>query len=129
MKVNEGKVGIYLKYGALMEVTTTPGVHTMAPFVTEVRKVDFCSTQQTISRAEKNTSFLPSGRLFFGQVFLPRKQEGRKEPFLPLLLSHGLKVREISVRPTTDTLREIGTVTKDSIPISFKGVQVRRGRV
>ena len=40
VKVNEGKVGIYLKYGALMEVTTTPGVHTMAPFVTEVRKVD-----------------------------------------------------------------------------------------
>ena len=36
--MNEGKVGIYLKYGALMEVTTTPGVHTMAPFVTEVRK-------------------------------------------------------------------------------------------
>ena len=42
------------------------------------------------------------------------------------MVSHGLKVREISVRPTTDTLREIGTVTKDSIPISFKGVQVRR---
>ena len=34
------------------------------------------------------------------------------------------KVREISIRPTTDTLREIGTVTKDSIPIAFKGVQV-----
>ena len=38
----------------------------------------------------------------------------------------GFKVREISIRPTTDTLREIGTVTKDSIPIAFKGVQVRK---
>ena len=36
-KVNEGKVGIYLKYGALMDDTTGPGMHTMAPFVTEVR--------------------------------------------------------------------------------------------
>ena len=38
------------------------------------------------------------------------------------------KVREISIRPTTDTLREIGTVTKDSIPIAFKGVQVQKER-
>ena len=38
IKVNEGKVGIYLKYGALMDDTTGPGMHTMAPFVTEVRK-------------------------------------------------------------------------------------------
>ena len=36
--MNEGKVGIYLKYGALMDDTTGPGMHTMAPFVTEVRK-------------------------------------------------------------------------------------------
>ena len=38
IKVNEGKVGIYLKYGALMDDTTGPGMHTMAPFVTEVRE-------------------------------------------------------------------------------------------
>ena len=36
--MNEGKVGIYLKYGALMDDTTGPGMHTMAPFVTEVRE-------------------------------------------------------------------------------------------
>ena len=35
--MNEGQVGIYLKYGALMDDTTGPGMHTMAPFVTEVR--------------------------------------------------------------------------------------------
>ena len=36
--MNEGQVGIYLKYGALMDDTTGPGMHTMAPFVTEVRE-------------------------------------------------------------------------------------------
>ena len=31
--------------------------------------------------AGKKASFLPSCRLFWGQVFLPRKQEARKEAF------------------------------------------------
>ena len=68
-KVNEGRVGIYLKYGALQDRITDPGMHTKAPFVTEVR--------------------------------------------------------EISIRPETDTLRTIYTITKDGIPNSFNGVQVR----
>ena len=68
-KINEGNVGIYLKHGALMEETTMPGVHWMAPFVTVVK--------------------------------------------------------EISVRPQTDTLRKIGAITKDGIQNSFDDVQVR----
>ena len=46
--MNEGKVGIYLKYGALMDDTTGPGMHTMAPFVTEVRKLaeDYYNTKR-----------------------------------------------------------------------------------
>jgi hypothetical protein len=68
-KINEGKVGIYLKYGALLDTSTDPGVHWMAPFVTEVR--------------------------------------------------------EISIRPETDTLRTITTITKDGITSTFNGVQVK----
>lgn len=35
-RIQEGHVGIYYKYGALMDQVTQPGVHWMQPFVTEV---------------------------------------------------------------------------------------------
>ena len=35
-RIHEGHVGVYFKYGALMEELTQPGVHWMQPFVTEV---------------------------------------------------------------------------------------------
>jgi regulator of protease activity HflC (stomatin/prohibitin superfamily) len=35
-RIKEGHVGIYYKYGALMEQLTPPGVHWMQPFVSEV---------------------------------------------------------------------------------------------
>jgi len=38
-KIEEGNVGIYYKYGALMEATTGPGVHYMAPFVVDVKEI------------------------------------------------------------------------------------------
>ena len=34
--VKQGHVGVYFKYGALMDDLTQPGVHWMQPFVTEV---------------------------------------------------------------------------------------------
>ena len=67
-KVNEGKVGIYIKNGALLDAYTNPGVNTMAPWVTVVK--------------------------------------------------------EVGVRPQTDVLEPIKTVTKDSILITFADVQV-----
>ncbi len=63
-------MGIYFKHGALMKGVTHPGVHWMAPFVTEVQ--------------------------------------------------------EISIRPQTDTLRPISSITKDGIQNRFNEVQVRR---
>ena len=71
-KINEGNVGIYFKHGALLDSFTYPGVHWMAPFVTEVR--------------------------------------------------------EISVRPHTDTLKLISSITKDGIENRFIEVQVRRNK-
>lgn len=38
-KINEGSVGIYFKYGALMEGVTYPGVHFLQPFVTDVVEI------------------------------------------------------------------------------------------
>ena len=38
-KVDEGSVGIYFRFGALMEVLTHPGIHHMAPFVTTMHQV------------------------------------------------------------------------------------------
>ena len=68
-KVQEGNVGIYFKHGALLDEITYPGIHWMAPFVTEVK--------------------------------------------------------EVSVRPHTDTLAPVISVTKDGIENRFNEVQVR----
>lgn len=68
-KIDEGNVGIYFKHGALLDGLTHPGVHWMAPFVTEVRQV--------------------------------------------------------SIRPKTDTLPVITSITKDGIQNRFTEVQVR----
>eukprot|EP00088_Acartia_fossae_P011034 TRINITY_DN15522_c0_g1_i1.p1 TRINITY_DN15522_c0_g1~~TRINITY_DN15522_c0_g1_i1.p1 ORF type:complete len:328 (-),score=110.09 TRINITY_DN15522_c0_g1_i1:369-1352(-) len=38
-RIDEGNVGIYFKYGALMDVTTNPGIHYMSPFVVDVQEV------------------------------------------------------------------------------------------
>lgn len=35
-RIKEGHVGVYYKYGALMDDISQPGVHWMQPFVTEV---------------------------------------------------------------------------------------------
>jgi len=67
--IEEGHVGIYFKHGALMDGVSFPGVHTMAPFVTEVRQV--------------------------------------------------------SIRPTTDSLRPIDAITRDGIANRFSEVQVK----
>ncbi len=37
-RVREGNVGIYFKHGALMDDVSYPGMHMMAPFVTEANK-------------------------------------------------------------------------------------------
>ena len=67
-KINEGNVGIYFKYGALMDHYSMPGIHLKAPFVTDVEA--------------------------------------------------------LSVRPTTDTLPNFNSVTKDGIQNTFFEVQV-----
>jgi hypothetical protein len=67
-KIHEGNVGIYFKQGALMDEMSFPGVHWMAPFITEVV--------------------------------------------------------EVSIRPKTDTLPPINSITKDGIENRFKEVQV-----
>jgi len=45
--IDEGKVGVYYKNGALQEGTNGPGVHTMAPFVSKV--------VQLVTRTETDT--------------------------------------------------------------------------
>jgi len=67
-KINEGNVGIYFKYGALMDRVTLPGVHFMQPFVSDYE--------------------------------------------------------EIKIRPHTDTLDPIVSVTKDGIQNTFKDIQI-----
>jgi len=37
--IDEGNVGVYYKYGALMDDSSAPGMHTMQPFVTTVEQV------------------------------------------------------------------------------------------
>ena len=38
-RIEEGHVGVYYKFGALMEVKSPPGVHWMQPFVTQVASI------------------------------------------------------------------------------------------
>ena len=67
-RIEEGNVGVYYKYGAIMDTVTHPGVHYMTPFVVDVF--------------------------------------------------------EIQIRPQTDTLNPMQSVTKDGIQNTFKDVQV-----
>jgi len=53
--VGEGHVGIYYKYGALMDTTTIPGMHYMAPFVTIVKQVLIRSETDTLQGIEAIT--------------------------------------------------------------------------
>jgi len=67
-KIEEGNVGVYYKYGAIMDTVTHPGIHYMTPFIVDVY--------------------------------------------------------EIQIRPQTDTLKPMRSVTKDGIQNTFKDVQV-----
>jgi len=67
-KIEEGNVGVYYKYGAIMDTVTHPGVHYMTPFVVDVF--------------------------------------------------------EIQIRPQTDILDPMRSVTKDGIQNTFTDVQV-----
>jgi len=67
-KIEEGNVGVYYKYGAIMDKLTHPGVHYMTPFVVDVF--------------------------------------------------------EIQIRPQTDTMESMQSVTKDGIQNTFTDVQV-----
>merc|ERR1711892_1489472 len=66
--IEEGNVGVYYKYGAIMDTVTHPGIHYMTPFAVDVF--------------------------------------------------------EIQIRPQTDTLKSMRSVTKDGIENTFKDVQV-----
>jgi len=66
--IEEGNVGIYLKFGAVMDGISYPGVNFMSPITTSVKQV--------------------------------------------------------SIRPQTDTLQSVGTVTRDGIHTTFVDVQV-----
>jgi len=67
-KIEEGSVGIYFKYGALLDTLTHPGIHYMTPFIVDVT--------------------------------------------------------EVQIRPQTDTLKPVVSITKDGIQNSFLDVQV-----
>jgi len=47
-KVEEGSVGIYFRFGALMESVTHPGIHYMLPFVTSMHQVQIRPQTDTI---------------------------------------------------------------------------------
>jgi regulator of protease activity HflC (stomatin/prohibitin superfamily) len=67
-KVDEGNVGVYFRFGALMEVITHPGIHYMLPFLTSMEQVQ--------------------------------------------------------IRPQTDTLPPMASITRDGIQNIFKDVQI-----
>ena len=67
-KIEEGNVGVYYKYGAIMDTVTHPGIHYMTPFAVDVF--------------------------------------------------------EMQIRPQTDNLSPMRSVTKDGITNTFKDVQV-----
>lgn len=47
--VEEGHVGLYYKYGALLNETTTPGIHWLQPFVTQVVQVQLTPETKTLN--------------------------------------------------------------------------------
>ena len=49
-KIDEGNVGVYYKNGALLEAFSYPGVHYMAPFITDVHQVYIRSETATLNR-------------------------------------------------------------------------------
>jgi len=66
--IEEGNIGIYYRQGALEDYHTTPGLNTMAPWITTVH--------------------------------------------------------QIKIRPQTETMPDVSTVTRDGIEIKFEGIQV-----
>lgn len=53
--IDEGYIGIYYKYGALMDSYTGPGMHNMAPFVTTVQQIKIRPDTDTLSTTEAIT--------------------------------------------------------------------------
>jgi len=47
-RIDEGHVGVYYKFGALMEVKSPPGVHWMQPFVTQVASIRLTPETRTM---------------------------------------------------------------------------------
>jgi regulator of protease activity HflC (stomatin/prohibitin superfamily) len=47
-KVEEGSVGVYFRFGALMEAVTHPGMHYMLPFVTTMHQVQIRPRTDTL---------------------------------------------------------------------------------
>ena len=48
-RIDEGHVGVYFKYGALlMEVKSPPGIHWMQPFVTQVSSIRLTPETRTM---------------------------------------------------------------------------------
>lgn len=47
-RIEEGNVGVYYKYGALMDSTTGPGIHYMSPFVVDVEEVQIRPQTDTL---------------------------------------------------------------------------------
>ena len=48
-KINEGHVGVYFKYGALLDELTVPGVHFKAPFVTDCKELQTRPVTDTLN--------------------------------------------------------------------------------
>lgn len=47
-KIEEGSVGIYFKYGALLDTITHPGIHYMTPFIVDVEQIQIRPQTDTL---------------------------------------------------------------------------------
>jgi len=85
--VAEGHVGIYFKHGALMDGISLPGVHTMAPFVTEMRQVSIRPTTDTVNPIDAITKDGIANRFTEVQVGMGKKggKKGREKSSLSFL--------------------------------------------
>jgi len=88
--IDEGNVGIYYKYGALMDSVTEPGMHSMAPFITSVKQVKIRPETSTLSHMEAITQ--DGIQISFQEVQVISRV--RQDKLISVIKRHGLNFKE-----------------------------------
>merc|ERR1711915_773230 len=76
-KIEEGNVGVYYKYGAIMDTVTHPGIHYMTPFIVDVYEIQIRPQTDTLKpmRSVTKDGIKNNGRDFKHALVFDRIKE------------------------------------------------------